>query len=85
MWPNGAPCAVVEDGAIVSKSTIHGIGDEYIGTWTKIPGAICNGFDSSKQFTFSEPITAAEGPFVLTDEDWITHAGGLLSALSRLR
>lgn len=84
-WIAGVNAGVAEEGRYVAKSMIYGIGDEFIGSWTKVPGAICNGFESDKQFVFTEPKRETDGPFYFTDEDWITHSGGWLCALSRLR
>ena len=83
-WIAGLNTGIKEGGQYVSKSMIYGIGDEYIGSWTKIPGAVCNGFEADKQFRFTEPKAETDGPFIFTDEDWITHSGGWISALSRL-
>lgn len=82
-WIAGLNSGVEEENTYVSKSMIYGIGDEFMGSWTKIPGSICNGFESDKQFVFDEPRAETDGPFYFTDEDWITHAGGWLSAISR--
>lgn len=84
-WISGLNSGVLDEGKYVSKSMIYGIGDEYMGSWTKIPGTICNGFDSDEQFKFTEPKTLTDEPKVFTDEGWITHSGGWLSALSRLK
>lgn len=83
-WIAGLNAGIEEGNKYVSKSMIYGIGDEYIGSWTKIPGTICNGFESYKQFQFTKPRADDDGPWVFTDEGWITHSGGWLSALSRL-
>lgn len=82
-WIAGLNSGVAENDRFVAKSMIYGLGDEFIGSWTKIPGAVCNGFEADKQFVFTEPSAAEDGPFYFTDEDWITHSGGWLSALSR--
>ncbi|WP_338391217.1 glycoside hydrolase family 9 protein [Fulvitalea axinellae] len=83
-WIAGLNAGVKEQGKFVSKSMIYGIGQEYIGSWTKLEGTICNGFESDRQFQFTEPKKENDGPFVFTDEGWITHSGGWLSAISRL-
>lgn len=82
-WIAGLNSGVFEEGVYTSKSMIYGIGDEFIGSWTKIPGTICNGFESDAQFIFTEPKEDTDGPSVFTDEGWITHSGGWLSAISR--
>lgn len=83
-WIAGLNSGIKEDNKWVSKSMIYAIGDEYIGSWTKIPGTICNGFEADQQFKFAKPTAKTDGPFVFTDEGWITHSGGWLSAISRL-
>ncbi len=83
-WIAGLNSGVLEEDRYVSKSMIYGIGDEYIGSWTKIPGTICNGFESDAQFHVEKPKKETDGPHVFTDEGWITHSGGWLSAISRL-
>lgn len=83
-WIAGLNSGIEKDFKYVSKSMIYGIGDEYIGSWTKIPGTICNGFESYKQFEFKKATAEDDGPWVFTDEGWITHSGGWLSAISRL-
>jgi hypothetical protein len=65
---------------------ICGIGTRTAGSWLNLPGAICNGFATGDQFQWdTPPIRAADGPHSFTDEDWITHAGAWLSAISRLK
>jgi hypothetical protein len=83
-WIAGLNSGIVEEDRFTPKSMIYGIGDEYVGSWTKIPGTICNGFDSFTQFEFAVPRASTDKPSVFTDEGWITHSGGWLSALSRL-
>lgn len=83
-WIAGLNSGVKEKDRYVSKSMIYGIGDEYIGSWTKTPGTICNGFEADGQFQYTEPTAENDGPFVFTDEGWITHSGGWISAISRL-
>ena len=84
-WIAGLNSGVLKNDRFISKSMIYGIGDEYIGSWTKIPGTICNGFESDGQFVFTEPKAEKDAPRVFTDEGWITHTGGWLSAISRLK
>ena len=83
-WIAGLNSGVKEKGQYVSKSMIYGIGDVFMGSWTKIPGTICNGFDADAQFQRKKPKKETDGPNVFTDEGWITHSGGWLSALSRM-
>ena len=84
-WIAGLNTGIEENNRYISKSMIYGIGDEYAGSWTKIPGAVCNGFEADEQFVITEPKSDTDGPWVFTDEDWITHSGGWLSAISRLK
>lgn len=68
----------------VPVSMIHGIGSRYAGSWLDIPGSICNGFDVDRQFELDvAPSRENDAPRMFTDEDWITHGGAWLSALSR--
>jgi hypothetical protein len=77
--------ADIPTGAAEPYSMICGIGRQSAGSWTGIPGSICNGFDIDEQFNFNTPPTReADGPWMFTDEDWIPHAGGWLSALANL-
>ncbi|MEM9887541.1 MAG: glycoside hydrolase family 9 protein [Bacteroidota bacterium] len=82
-WIAGLNAGVPENGQYESKSMIYGVGEEYVGSWTKIAGTICNGFEADGQFAIEQPRSSTDGPFVFTDEGWITHAGGWLSAISR--
>ncbi|MBC8141353.1 MAG: hypothetical protein H7Y38_07910, partial [Armatimonadetes bacterium] len=71
-------------GIAVPVSLIHGIGTRCAGSWLNIKGAICNGFAVGAQFKFDIPAnTENDAPTSFTDEDWISHAGAWLSALSR--
>ena len=66
-------------------SMICGIGRRWAGTWLNVRGAICNGFSTGDQFKFDVPPRREyDGPHSFTDEDWVTHAGGWLSALARV-
>ncbi|MFP4542046.1 MAG: hypothetical protein ACLFR7_10490, partial [Opitutales bacterium] len=77
--------ANVPVGAAVPVSMIHGIGTRTAGSWLNIRGSICNGFSVGEQFQWDvPPLRAADGPHAFTDEDWITHAGGWLTALARM-
>lgn len=68
----------------VPYSQIHAIGRRSVGCWSGIPGTIVNGFDTNPQFQLVvEPTVENDGPFLYTDEDWIPHAGGWISALSQ--
>lgn len=73
----------IPDGVALPYSQIHGIGDRFVGNWTGIPGTIPNGFDTNPQFELTvEPTKANDGPVLYTDEDWIPHAAGWLSAMA---
>jgi hypothetical protein len=66
-------------------SMMCGIGNRWAGTWFATRGVICNGFSTGKQFVYDvEPKMANDGPFSLTDEDWIPHSAGWLTAIVRL-
>lgn len=76
----------LEPGIALPVSMIHGIGARDAGCWLNIRGAITNGFSAGDQFHFDvAPRKENDAPSTMTDEDWITHAGGWLSALARLR
>lgn len=65
-------------------SMICGVGRRTAGPWLNIRGSICNGFSTGDQFVYDVSATHAnDGPRTFTDEDWITHAGGWLSAIAR--
>ena len=76
----------IPEGAAIPCSMIQGVGTEQAGNWMQIRGSICNGFSVGDQFRFDVAATAAnDGPHAFTDEDWISHVGGWLSAVSRLQ
>lgn len=76
----------IPEGKAIPYSQIHGIGERSVGCWTDIKGTIVNGFDVNPQFQLVVPPTAEnDGPWLFTDEDWIPHAAGWVSALSVLR
>lgn len=73
-------------GTALPMSQIVGVGRRSVGGWAGIPGTIVNGFATNPQFTLQVPPTRAnDGPWLFTDEDWIPHAGGFLSAVAVLR
>jgi len=77
--------ADIPEGKAEPYSMIYGIGRRFAGSWSPIPGSICNGFDIDEQFQFNVPPSAdVDGPHMFTDEDWITGVGGWSSALARL-
>ena len=76
----------IPDGVAIPYSQIFGIGSRYVGCWSGIKGSIVNGFAVNPQFQLIvEPTAENDGPWLFTDEDWIPHTGGWLSALSYLR
>jgi hypothetical protein len=75
----------VPEHAALPASMMCGVGDRWAGTWFATRGVICNGFSTGKQFVYDvEPKKANDGPFSLTDEDWIPHSAGWLTALVRV-
>ncbi|NRA38963.1 MAG: hypothetical protein HRU15_12535, partial [Planctomycetes bacterium] len=73
----------IDDGVALPASQIHGIGNRSAGCWLNIRGAITNGFCTGEQFKWDvEQCRENDAPDTFTDEDWITHGGGWLSALS---
>jgi hypothetical protein len=66
-------------------SQIAGIGTRSVGCWTCIKGTIPNGFSVNSQFRFDvENKAANDSPVRYTDEDWIPHSAGFVSALAFL-
>lgn len=77
--------ADVPEGVAVPVSMMCGVGRRWAGTWFQTRGIICNGFHAGTQFTYDvEPKKANDGPFSLTDEDWIPHSAAWLTGLVRL-
>jgi len=75
----------VPEGAALPASMMCGVGNRWAGTWFQTRGVICNGFSTGKQFVYdTEPKKANDGPFSLTDEDWIPHSAAWLTGLMRL-
>jgi hypothetical protein len=73
----------IPDGQALPYSQIFGIGKRHVGTWLDIPGTIPNGFCTNRQFQLEvKPTVENDGPWLYTDEDWITHAGGWISAVA---
>lgn len=74
------------EGAALPASMMCGVGNRWAGTWFQTRGVICNGFTTGKQFVYDvEPKKKNDGPFSLTDEDWIPHSAGWLTGLMRLK
>jgi len=77
--------ADIPEGAALPASMICHIGKRWAGTWFQTRGVICNGFSTGEQFKYDvEPKKENDGPFSLTDEDWIPHSAGWLTGLMRL-
>lgn len=75
----------VPDGVALPASMICHIGERWAGTWFQTRGVICNGFANGSQFKYdTPPLKENDGPFSLTDEDWIPHSAGWLTGLMRL-
>lgn len=78
--------ADLPEGAALPASMICHIGKRWAGTWFQTRGVICNGFSTGEQFKYdTEPKQVNDGPFSLTDEDWIPHSAGWLTGLIRLQ
>uniref|UniRef100_A0A7C4PME7 Uncharacterized protein n=1 Tax=Anaerolinea thermolimosa TaxID=229919 RepID=A0A7C4PME7_9CHLR len=76
----------IPEGQALPYSQIYGVGERWVGNWTGIPGTIPNGFSTNPQFQLVVPPTREnDGPWLYTDEDWIPHAAGWISALTHLR
>ena len=75
----------IPEGAALPASMMCGVGSRWAGTWFQTRGVICNGFSTGEQFKYdTEPKKVNDGPFSLTDEDWIPHSAGWLTGLMRL-
>jgi hypothetical protein len=75
---------VPEKLALPSSMICH-IGHRWAGTWFQTRGVICNGFSTGQQFVYDvKPLKKNDGPFSLTDEDWIPHSAAWLTGLVRL-
>jgi len=77
--------ADIPEGVALPASMMCGVGKRWAGTWFQTRGVICNGFSTGKQFIYdTEPKKMNDGPFSLTDEDWIPHSAAWLTGLMRL-
>lgn len=75
----------IPEGVALPASMIHKIGNKTAGTWFNTRGVICNGFSTGTQFVMDvDPVKENDGPFSFTDEDWIPHTAGWLTAIVRL-
>ncbi len=76
----------IPEGEARAYSQILSVGRRSVGGWTDIPGTIVNGFSTNPQFTLQvTPGRENDGPWLFTDEDWVPHAGGFLSAVAVMR
>lgn len=86
-WIAGLNCGLSETkpANYLPVSMIYGVGNRSRGSWSKIPGSVCNGFSASPQFKIV-PITAAtDKPRYFDDEAYIAHSLPYLAAVARLR
>lgn len=65
-------------------SMIYGIGARSRGSWSKIPGSVCNGFSASRQFRIAAITQQNDRPAFFDDEAYIAHSLPFLAALARL-
>jgi hypothetical protein len=65
-------------------SMIYGIGARFRGSWSKIPGSVCNGFSASPQFKISPIDAKSDIPMYFDDEAYIAHSLPFLAAITRL-
>lgn len=72
-------------GIALPVSMMCGVGNRWAGTWFATRGVICNGFSTGKQFVYdTAPVQSNDGPFSLTDEDWIPHSAAWITGLANL-
>jgi len=75
----------VTPGRALPVSMINSVGKRWAGAFFNVRGAVVNGFSVGKQFVWDVPPKREfDAPTSFTDEDWITHGGAWLSAVSRL-
>ncbi|MBB6430268.1 hypothetical protein HNQ40_002074 [Algisphaera agarilytica] len=70
--------------AYLPVSMVYGVGQRSRGSWTKIPGSVCNGFSASRQFKIKPITPATDLPIHFDDEAYIAHSLPYLAALARL-
>jgi len=86
-WIAGLNCGILEGRnppRYRAISMISGVGSRYRGSWTGIPGSICNGFSASEQFRVVPATARGDRPSHLDDEAYIAHSLPFLAALARL-
>lgn len=75
----------VTPGRALPVSMINSVGKRWAGAFFNVRGAVVNGFSVGRQFVWDVPPKREfDAPTSFTDEDWITHGGAWLSAVSRL-
>jgi hypothetical protein len=85
-WIAGLNCGKREGepAKYLPVSMIYGIGARSRGSWSKIPGSVCNGFSASRQFKIASITAADDKPTFFDDEAYIAHSLPYLAALTRL-
>lgn len=85
-WIAGLNCGKREGqpAKYLPVSMISGIGARTRGSWSEIPGSICNGFSASRQFKIAPALAMTDKPTYFDDEDYIAHSLPYLAALARL-
>ena len=73
-----------DSGIYLPVSMIYGIGNRSRGSWTKIPGSICNGYSSDKQFSIRRNRISIDAPVNFDDEAYIAHSLPYIAALVRM-
>ena len=86
-WIAGLNCGLKEETETthLPVSMIVGVGRRSRGSWTKIPGSVCNGFSASKQFRIEPASAETDRPVYFDDEAYIAHSLPLLAALAKLK
>jgi len=84
-WIAGLNCGIPNEDTskYLSVSMISGIGSRFRGSWTNIPGSVCNGFSAGKQFRINPPSAKDDLPLYFNDEDYIAHTIPFIAALVR--
>lgn len=83
-WIAGLNPGVEENGSIVSKSFIGGIGSIYHEDWNRLRGTIINGFDANNQFSIHPVVKELDLPSHMDDEGGIHHCSGFVSGISSI-
>ncbi len=85
-WVAGLNCGLLDEEKrrYVPVSMISGIGARFRGSWTKIPGSICNGFSASRQFHMEPAKASTDKPAHFDTEAGLHHTMPFAGALARL-